>query len=119
MDTDAPPLSEVVRRAAAICDPAAGDAAVTALVARFEDDDRPARSIEGLPGLLEAALREVDPMGDSPAAAMAAPCAVWLATNVEHAHDRGRVLTEASRSAWDGRPPEHVESWLESQGAAL
>ncbi|HET9152943.1 MAG TPA: hypothetical protein VFN85_02365 [Solirubrobacterales bacterium] len=41
-----PTVADVVREAAAICDPGGADAAVTALFESFEDDDRPATAAE-------------------------------------------------------------------------
>jgi len=117
VETDVPTVSETVRRAAAICDPAGEDPAVIELLERFEDDDRPARSPDAF-GALARQETVADPFADSPAAAMTAACAAWLATNLEHSDDRVRVLTEASRVAFDGDPPPHVAAWLESQGVS-
>ena len=115
MRTDVPTVAEVVQRAAALCDPPAADPAVTALVERFEDDGRPARGVSGLAQELERAVVAADAEGDSPAAAMTAAAAAWLATNIEHGEDRERVLREASRAAWSGSPPDHVGTWLEGE----
>jgi hypothetical protein len=43
-----PTVADVVREAAAICDPGGADAAVTALFESFEDDDRFATAAEDL-----------------------------------------------------------------------
>jgi hypothetical protein len=119
VETDIPTVSEVVRRAATICDPAGDDVAVTALVERFSDDDRPARSVDGLHSLIHEELNLADPAADDPAAAMTAACAAWLATNIEQGDDRELVLREASRVAFDGRPPEPIAGWLERQGVSV
>jgi hypothetical protein len=119
MRTDTPPVSEVVERAAAICDPHGHDDVVNALVERFQDDDRPARSVPELWDELRAGANEADPAGLSTAAQVTAAAAVWLATNAEFGDDRERVLREAVRAAYDGRPPEPVEVWLSEQGVAV
>ena len=116
MQTDIPTVSEVVRRAAALCDPDGHDAAATALVVRFEDAEEPAR---GLPGLKERLLRavdEVDPEGDSPAAAMAAAVAFYLSGAPEHADDREGTLRVAARLVFGEDPPERVAAWLADHG---
>jgi hypothetical protein len=117
--TDVPTVSEVVERAAAICDPGGHEEAVAEMVRRFEDDERPARATDGLRDLTSQATNVADPGADSPAAVMTAVAAAWLATNIEHGDDPNRVLRESARAAFDGRPPEYVEDWLRAQGVEL
>ena len=111
-----PTVAEAVTRAAALCDPAAGDWAVTALLESFEDDDRPATAVEDLVGELGSTVGGVDPEGDSPAAAMTAAVAVWLSTNIDSAGDRERVLREAARLGFGDGVPTDVAEWLEAEG---
>jgi hypothetical protein len=119
LQTDAPSVADVIHRAAALCDPDSHDEVVSALVERFEDDDRPARGVEGLAGELQTAAREADPEGDSPAGGMVASAAAWLSTNFDQADARERVLREAARAAFGGEPPDDVASWLEAEGVSL
>jgi hypothetical protein len=111
-----PRISEVVRDAAAICDPEGVDSAVTAMFEAFEDDDRPATAVEDLPGVLLSTARGLDPDGDSPAAAATAAAAVWLATNPRQADEGDRVLREGVRLVFDGTPPESLGGWLAERG---
>jgi hypothetical protein len=114
-----PSVSEAVKRAAAICDPADEDPIVAGLVERYEDDDRPATSVEELAAEVEAAAREGDPAGPGPAAEMTAMAATWIATNSREADDPERVLREAARAAYDGHPPEPIGDWLRERGVEL
>lgn len=111
-----PTVAEAVRRAAALCDPAATDWAVTALLESFEDDDRPATAVEDLVGELGSTVGGVDPEGDSPAAAMTAAAAVWLSTNIDSADDRDRVLRESARLGFGDSVPADVADWLSAEG---
>ena len=113
-----PTVGEAVGKAAGVCDPGGADWAVTALVESFEDDDRPATAVEDLVGELGSTVGGVDPEGDSPAAAMTAAVAVWLATNVDQADDRERVLREAARLGFGDDAPPSVTQWLEAEGVA-
>ncbi len=116
MQTDVPSVADVIRRAVALCDPDSHDESVSALLERFEDDDRPARAVGALTEELERAAYEADPDGDGGAARMAAMAAAWLATNFDHADDRERVLRESARAAFGDDPPDPVAAWLAAQG---
>ena len=116
MQTDIPTVSHVFERAAALTDPDAHDEVVAGLVERFEDDDRPARSIEDFEQLAWEALGRDDPEGDSPAGQMTAAAATWLATNPVQEHARDHVLREAARLAFHGDPPASVAAWLAEHG---
>ncbi|MDQ2629914.1 MAG: hypothetical protein M3Y75_02905 [Actinomycetota bacterium] len=111
-----PTISELVREAAAICDPEGTDTAVTGLFESFEDDDRPATAAEDLQGELLGTVRGIDPEGDSPAALAAAAAAVWLATNPSQADNGDHVLREGTRLVFEGDPPEPVTEWLSGRG---
>jgi hypothetical protein len=111
-----PTISEVVREAAAICDPEGTETAVTGLFESFEDDDRPATAAEDLRGELLSTVRGIDPEGDDPAALAAAAAAVWLATNPGQADNGDHVLREATRLVFEGSPPEPVAEWLAARG---
>jgi hypothetical protein len=104
----------VVKRAAALCDPKGADEEVAALVARFEDDDRPARPLGDL-GWQAGSERG----GGTPAGAMTLAAATWLATNWDRRDDREVVLREAARAAYGGQPPSEIEGWLAGTGVSL
>lgn len=114
-----PTVSEAVREAAAITDPAGDDSAITAFFESFEDDDRPTTAVEDLEGVLLSTARGIDPEGDDPAALATAAAAVWLATNPGQADNGEHVLREAARLVFDGKPPEPVAEWLAARGVAV
>jgi hypothetical protein len=111
-----PSVSEVVARAAVICDPDGHDPAVAGLVERFEDDDRPATAVPALADVVSAEVEDEGPAVIGAPAKMTAFVAAWLSTNFEFADDRERVLRESSRAAFDGQPPAELEAWLAEQG---
>jgi len=112
-----PTVSEVVRDAAAICDPDGGDTAVAALLTSFEDDDRPATASEDLAGELLQTVRGID--GGDPAALAAAAAAAWIATNPGQADNGNHVLREGVRLVFEGDPPEPLEEWLAARGVEV
>src|SRR3982751_3421059 len=114
-----PTISEVVREAAAICDPEGTDTAVTGLFESFEDDDRPTTAAEDLQGELLSTVRGIDPEGDNPAALAAAAAAVWLATNPSQADNGDHVLREGTRLVFEGNPPESLVEWLAAKRIQL
>lgn len=111
-----PTISEVVREAAAICDPEGTDTAVTGLFESFEDDDRPTTAAEDLQGELLSSVRGIDPEGDNPAALAAAAAAFWLSTNPAQADNGDHVLREGVRLVFEGNPPEPLAEWLAARG---
>lgn len=111
-------VSEIVRDAAAVCDPDGTATAVTALYEAFEDDDRPATAVEDLRGELFSSVEGIDPDGDEPAAAATAATALWLATNPSQAGSGDHALREGVRLAFEGEPPEPVAAWLAERGSA-
>jgi hypothetical protein len=113
-----PSVSEVVTRAAAICDPDRHDAAVAAIAERFEDDDRPATSVPDLVGLIRGSHQDESQV-IGPAETVTAVAAAWLATNFAEGDDPERVLRESSRVAFDGQPPAPIRDWLAVHGVAI
>lgn len=116
MDTDTPTVSHVVERAAALADPDDHDEVATALVLRFEDDDRPARAVGDFEEVMWEAVGREDPEAEEPAGQMTVAAALWLATNPGQDHQREHVLREGARLAWHGDPPPAVADWLDEQG---
>jgi hypothetical protein len=105
-------LSEVVRRAAAIVDVDGLDEAVSEFVRRHEDDDIPVRGI--LDGLDERIAFGAD---DDPSVVMAQAVVLYLAHRLDEVDDDpDDILALASRSEFDGQPPEPVAQWLEANG---
>jgi hypothetical protein len=111
-----PTVSEVVRDAAAICDPDGTAPAVTALFEGFEDDDRPATASEDLAGELLETARAIDGEGDDPAALATVAAAAWLATNPGQADNGDHVLREGVRLVFAGQPPQPLADWMAARG---
>jgi hypothetical protein len=113
------PLSEAVREAAAIVDPAGGDSGVRGLLEAYEDDDRPVTAVEDLEGELRSDADGIDPDRDTPEVAMTCAAALWLATNPDQEGEREHVLREAARLWFDGKPPAYVAQWLDAEGVSV
>src|SRR4051812_21457786 len=106
-------LAGLVLRAAAIVDPHSDDPAVAELVERFDDDDEPVRGI--LDSLEERLAWGAD---EDPPVVMAQAVVLYLAHRLDEFDDDPiEILRLASRSEFDGHPPEEVERWLEEMGA--
>ena len=116
--TEIPTVSEVVGKAAAICDPEGDDAAVRGLIDSFEDDDRPVTAVEDLAGELASVEEGIDPDALNPAAEMTVAAAVWLSTNPDQEREREHVLRESARLYFHDAPPLHVADWLDEMRVA-
>lgn len=115
-----PTISEIVRRAAEICDPEAASPAVEDLMVRFEDRDEPITAVVTLGQQLAEASKIVDPEDDDPAVAMTVAVTLYLAHRRDEVDDDPEdVLRLAARAEFDGQPPENVRGWLEAQGISL
>ena len=115
-----PTVAEVVRRAAEICDPEAASPVVEDLMVRFEDRDEPITAVVTLGQQLAEASGIVDPESDDPAVAMTVAVTLYLAHRRDEMDDAPEdVLRLAARAEFDGSPPEHVASWLETQGVSI
>jgi hypothetical protein len=117
--TGIPTVSEAVSAAVALCDPAGHDDGVLAMLEAFEDDTRPATSVEDLAGELGSTAGGIDPEGDSPAVEMTAATAFWLATNIDQAGDPQRALREAARLSYGDNLPQGIADWLAAQGITV
>ena len=111
-------LAQLVHRAAEITDPDGADDDVTALMQRFEDADWPVSGIiESIEQRMAEAAGALDPQEESPGLQMAAAVAVYLAHRRDEVEeDPDDVLRMAARAEFDGNPPAHVATWLESAG---
>ena len=110
-------VSDVVRRAVELVDPAGADAIAPELLLAYEDDDRAAVGLgASLWDELRSSVEGLDPEGGSGAAAVAAATAFFLTTQLEGGSDDAATIREAVRVAWSGDPPDHVRAWLADQG---
>jgi hypothetical protein len=110
-----PTVSDVVRRAVAICDPDDADQALGRLEQQFEDDDQPITTVENLEERLAIALEGADYEGENPAVAVASAVVLYLGAHpgeVDHTGDPDQVIRRAVRLQWHGDTPRYVEDWL-------
>ena len=120
-EPEPPSLSTVVDRAADVVDPTGVNDAVAYVVERLQDRDEP---VSGLLPVLDEQLAEVvgrvDPQEEDPAATMMSVVILHLAHRRDELDaDRGRILEQAARDEYHGKPPELVADWLAEQGVAV
>ena len=112
-----PTVSEVVRRAAAACDPDGTDPDLGRLEAAFEDDDAPVSAVVQLDQRLATVVEGIDPDIQNPAVSMAVAAVLYLAHRRDEVQDDpADILRLAARAEWDGRPPTAVADWLAARG---
>jgi hypothetical protein len=122
MPTEPDPLtlSQLVHRAAAICDPDGADDDVAELLLRFEDADEPVEGIEDIEQRMAEATGALDPQAEQPALQMAGAVVVYLAHRRDETDDDPEsILRLAARAEFDGSPPPPVADWLAEQGIEL
>ena len=110
-------VSQLVRRAVAICDPDDEDADLGEFERQLEDDDEPVTAVENLDERLALAEEGADVLLEKPAVMMATAVALYLAHRRDEIDaDREHVLRLAARAEWKGDPPDAVLDWLAEQG---
>jgi hypothetical protein len=113
-------LSQIVRRASEVVDPADADALVGDFELRFEDADEPVTAIDDLDGRLATVLADLDPGVQSGSLSMAAAITTYLSYRRDELHAKPEELMKlAARAEWEGRPPSVVEDWLGERGVRL
>jgi hypothetical protein len=113
-------LSDAARRAAEACDPVDENDAVGDLLRRLEDRDEPITAVADLDNRLAEIKGAVDPQDEDPAVVMMAAVILHLShRRDEVGADDSRLLQQAARDEFDGKPPDHVEGWLADRGVAL
>ena len=114
-----PTISELVRRAAEVCDPDGVEEGVAHLLARFEDRDETVTSFGDVEEEIAEATGAVDPQQEDPAVTMAAAVVVYLAHRRTEIDDPPeRLLQLATRAELDGTPPPPVAEWLAARGVS-
>src|SRR5688572_30261619 len=111
-----PTISDVVRRAVEVCDPAGEEPATADLLARFEDRDEPITSLADP----EADLADAAALDEGVAGV---PEVMTIATATYLAHRRDQIDAErrdllrlVARAEFDDGVPEPVRDWLRDQG---
>ena len=112
-------LSQVVRRAVEVCDPAGTDNDLADFYLRFEDSDEPVTAIEDIEQRLAESAGALDPQGEVPSLQMATAVATYLAFRRDQLDEDGEdILRQASRAEFNGNPPTAVANWLQEQGVS-
>jgi hypothetical protein len=113
-------LADAARRAAEACDPEDENDAVGDLLRRLEDRDEPITTIPNLEERLAEIKGAVDPQDEDAAVVMMAAVVMHLSHRRDEVDaDDARLLQQAARDEFDGKPPEHVERWLSDRGVAI
>jgi hypothetical protein len=115
MDRRTPSVSDVVRRAVALCDPDDADQTLGRLERQFEDDDEPITAVENLVERLAIAVEGADNDGENPAVAVATAVVLYLASHpgeVDSDEDPDQVIRRAVRAQWRDDVPGDVAAWL-------
>jgi hypothetical protein len=113
-------LSTVADRAADVVDPTGVNDGVAYIVERLQDRDEPVAGV--LPGLdeqLAEVVGRVDPQEEDPAVMMMSVVMLHLAHRRDELDaEPVRILEQAARNEYHGKPPELVADWLAGQGVA-
>jgi hypothetical protein len=116
-DPQPPTVSDVARRAAEACDPHETNEGVADFLSRLEDRDEPVTAVSDLESQLAETAGAVDPEGEDPAVVMMSTVILHLShRRDELSADARRLLEQAARDEFDGKPPEHVRRWLAERG---
>ena len=116
MPTEPEPLllSELVRKAVALCDPDGDDPALVEFEEAYEDADEPVTAMRSLEERIRWGADE------DPGVQLAQAVVLHLA------HRRGdvtdapdEILRHTIRDEWDGGAPPEVTAWLEEHGVTL
>jgi hypothetical protein len=119
-EPDQPRVSELVRRAVEVCDPADEDAALGDFERALEDDDRPVTAVPNLDEQLAVVVEGIDPAIENPAISMAVAVVLYLAHRRDEIDDDPEdILRLAARAEWKGDPPGAVVDWLAARGVAV
>jgi hypothetical protein len=115
-----PTLADAAHRAAEVCTRSEPNDGVADLLARLEDRDEPITAVAGLESELAEMTGAVDPQEEDPAVMMASAVILHLAhRRDELGADDLRLLEQAARDEFNGRPPEHVRDWLAAEGVQV
>jgi hypothetical protein len=118
MPTEPQPVTmfAVVRRAVEVCDDGT-DSGLDELLDRFEDDDEPVSAIDDVEERLNEAIGPVELDEENAPLTMARAVIVYLAHRRDEVEAAPvELLRLASRSEFEGKPPDYVARWLELQG---
>ena len=118
--TEPPSVTEVVRRAATICDPDGADDLVTDFLLAYEDRDEPVSSLEGRDREFFETAERVRGAMPGVSVRMAAAVATYIAFRRDGlGDDDADLLRLAARAEFGENPPEEISAWLQDAGVAV
>lgn len=118
MDRPTATVSDLVRQAVEVTDPAGDDEALSHFEEQLEDDDEPITAVENLEERLALAAEGADYDIDDPAVSVATAVVLYLAHergNASYDRDPEELIRLAVRWQWHGDPPSAVSDWLETR----
>lgn len=112
-----PTVSQVVRRAAAVCDPDDDDELIGEFESAFEDRDEPVTALDERDRLFFEAAERIEGALPAPGLEMAAAVATYVAfRRDEIADDDIHLLRLAARAEYGDHPPPELAAWLRDAG---
>ncbi|MFL5825918.1 MAG: hypothetical protein ACJ76V_05290 [Thermoleophilaceae bacterium] len=118
MERRTPSVSDLVRQAVEVADPAGEDDALGHFEEQLEDDDAPITTVENLEERLALAAEGADYEIDDPAVSVATAVVLYLASergNASYDRNPDELIRLAVRSQWHGDPPGAVSDWLDER----
>jgi hypothetical protein len=114
-------LAQVVDRAADVVDPLGRNDGVAYVVEHLQDRDEPVSAdIRSLELELAELIGRVDPQSEDPAVTMMSAVILHLAHRRDELDaDPARILEQAARDEFHGKPPQVAAEWLAEQGISL
>jgi hypothetical protein len=104
-----------------VVDPLGRNDGVAYVVERLQDRDEPVSAdVRSLETELAELIGRVDPQSEDPTVTMMSAVILHLAHRRDELDaDPSRILGQAARDEFHGKPPEPVAEWLAAQGVSL
>jgi hypothetical protein len=115
-----PSVSDVARRAVAICDPDGDDEVVADFLLAYEDRDEPVTALEGRDREFFETAERLQGALPGTSVQMAAAVATYIAfRRDELTDDDADLLRLAARAEFGENPPDDIALWLQDAGVAV
>jgi hypothetical protein len=117
---ETPTVAEVVRRAAAVCDPDDADELIGDFVLAFEDRDEPVTALDERDRTFFEAAERLEGTLPGAGVEMAAAVATYLAFRRDEVYDDDAdLLRLAARAEYGKHPPAEIAAWLRDAGVGV
>jgi len=115
-----PTVSEVVRRAVAVCDPDGADEQIVDFLLAFEDRDEPVSALDERDRTFFETAERVAGALPSAGVSMTAAVCTYLAFRRDEIGDQDDdLLRLAARAEYGESPPDEIVIWLQDAGVAV